>query len=415
MELLTVYLGRFIEPRQLTPPVVLPSYLSPEHRQALLTLLVSGLGNPPVLRIHWREDHPQLEEGRLNVRGVYPNTEGALLVATVETEEELRQALAWLPRVPALLVVYDACARCGVEYHAWLYDLKGTLIKALEGRLRSLLGDGEVDLAFPLHAFGNPLDVLDFLNARLAAHTEGLGEPEATREAFARVMAEKLRSFSPEDLTALMRLVTGGTEQQVSLEEAGVVDETLKRLEEADLVWHLGEKLTLRAPTLRLREPELLERTVLRLGRERLGEEGERLYTEHLSRWRPPPSSQTAMALGEAGTIPGLPSINEVERELERLEALPHPEGLPAGDRRRGLHLARRACQGLREGRWAEALEDAMLAQRASPAFKDFALAVRAYIGEQALFRWNLEDAIEHFQAYLSQGGNPCRAYRRLG
>ncbi|MGB9872999.1 MAG: hypothetical protein ACPLYD_15250, partial [Anaerolineae bacterium] len=432
MELLTVYLGRFIEPQRLTSPVVLPSYLPSERRQALLTLLVSGLGNPPVLRIRWREDRPQWEDGHLLVRGLRPNTEGTLLAATVETEEELRQALTWLPRVPALLVVYDACAPCGVEYHRWLYELKGALIEAVEGRIRSLLGNVELDLAFPLHAFGDPLDVLDFLNARLATHTEGLREPEATREAFARVMAEKLCPFSSEELTVLMRLVTGGTEQQVGLEEAGVADlQALRHLEEAGLVLLLGEKLTLRAPTLRLREPELLERTVLRLRVERFGKEGERLYADYLSRRRPPqPGTIPAIAtLAETATVPGFPSLDEVERELrERAEVLgilpplDEPQlsswqrDLLAGEgHRRALGLALRAYKGLREGRWTEALEDAALAQRVDPALGGFALAVRAYVGEQALFQWHPEDAIEYFQTYLAQGGNPCRAYRKLG
>jgi len=310
MELFTVHLGRFIEPRGLTPPVVLPSYLTPERRRDLLDLLVSGLGDPPVVSFHWREDAPQLDGNRLQVRGLTLDTEGALLVAAVTNEEELRQALTWLPKAPALLTVFDARARCGVEHHKWLYDLKGMLVEALEERIRTFLGGAlpDLDLTFPLHAFGDPLDILDFLNARVAAHAEGRREPEASREAFARVMAEKLRPLSQGDLTLFMRLVTGETGQIVSLDGLSEVDpEALDRLETAGLVLLMGRKITLRMPTLRLREPELLERTVLRLGPERLGEEGERLYGDYLARLRPPRSEAVPAALREMAETPAGP------------------------------------------------------------------------------------------------------------
>jgi tetratricopeptide (TPR) repeat protein len=435
MELFTVHLGRFIEPRGLTPPVVLPSYLPPERRQDLLDLLVSGLGDPSMVRIHWREDAPQLDGNRLRVRGLTLDTEGALLVAAVMSEGEMRQAIAWLPKVPALLAVYDACARCSVEHHKWLYDLKGMLVEALEGRVRHLLGGAlaDLDLAFPMHAFGDPLDVLAFMNARAAVHTEGFHEPEASQEAFARVIAEKMRSLSQDDLSLLLRLVTGETSQIVSLDKLGEIDdEALARLEEAGLVLLLGQKVTLRAPTLRLREPELLERTVLRLGPERLADEGEELYGAYLARLRPPRLEAALVALAETAGIvlrPGPVTIDEVEARLreagERLSvSVPPGKGeaaevevtLLAGDgRQRALGLALRAYRGLQDGRLAEALEDTALARRADPTLGGFALAVQAYAGDQALFQWRLEDAIEHFQTYLARGGDPVLGYWKLG
>jgi tetratricopeptide (TPR) repeat protein len=446
MELFTVHMGRFIEPGGLTPPVVLPSYLTPERRQALLSLLVSGLGNPPVVTIRWGEDTPQMDGNRLKVKGLNLNTEGVLLLAAVENEQELLQSLAVLPKVPALLVAYDARGRCGVEHHKWLYDLKGMLIEAVEKRLRPLLGPSlaHLDLAFPMHAFDDPLEVLAFVNARLTTHVHGRHEPEASWEAFARVMAEKLCAFSQDDLALLMRLVTGEKSQIFPLKELverdkipPPLEDALARLEAAGLVLLLGQKVTLRTPLLRLREPELLERTVLLLGAGQLGKEAEGLYTAYLTRLRPPRLETTPPALPALAGIPSGPGpvdLGQVKRALEEQaealgQTLPQDhEGLAslqgillagppsAGEGSlRALGLAIRAYRSLEEGRLAEALEDAALARRADPALGPFALAVLAYAGEQALFHWRLEDAIERFQAYLSQGGDPLMACRKLG
>ena len=58
MKLFTVHLGQFIKPESLTPPVVIPGYIPEEKRRELVALLVSGLGNPPLVRFAWSEAEP---------------------------------------------------------------------------------------------------------------------------------------------------------------------------------------------------------------------------------------------------------------------------------------------------------------------------------------------------------------------
>ena len=110
MELFTVYMGKFIDPKRLTKPIVLPSYLPPERAQAILSLLISGLGNPHVLIINWKEDSPELEGHNLKVKGFTLNTEDTVIIALVENDQELNEAENLLPKIPSLLAVYHACA-----------------------------------------------------------------------------------------------------------------------------------------------------------------------------------------------------------------------------------------------------------------------------------------------------------------
>ncbi|MGQ9655555.1 MAG: tetratricopeptide repeat protein, partial [Thermodesulfobacteriota bacterium] len=435
MGIFTVHLGRFIEPGSLTPPVVLPSYLSEDRKRDLLDLLVSGLGNPPVLRIGWGEDRPELVDHGLRVHGLTLRTEGAVVLGVVDDDEELHQALTVLPKVACLLPVYDACARCGVEHHQWVYDLKGMLIQFLERRGADVVAGlpPDLDLAFPLHAFGDPLDVLAFLNARVSPDILGLREPEASWTSFAQVMAGKLKSLEQQDLALLLRLIAQGTDQNVALAAPGeTTSGSLARLEAAGLVFVRKSDVALRAPVLRLREPELLEKTVLRMGPERLGEEGERLYEGYLARLRPPSREAVSAVMAERAEMTfglGPADLNEVKACLqeagERVGLRISPDDgdlaeverslLDEGGRRRALGLAVRAYQALQNKRLSEGLEDASLARRADPALKDFALAVRMYLGEIALFQRHMEDAIEHLEAYLAEGGDRARAHRRLG
>jgi len=415
MELFTIYLGRFIAPSGLTQPVVLPHYLPAEKKEALLSLLVNGLGSPYLLRFSWPEIRIEPEGNRILVNNTPLNTQGTLIVVRVGSEEEFRKAFKALRRVPALLVIYDATRGGFVQYQKWLYDLNYMLVKAIYEAAEHFGGPQfaeDLDFTFPLENFSDPLDILDFTNRYLEARGEGKEAREAKKEAFGQVLASKMVSLQEEDLTLLLKLVTKHTSQVITLHEVeGAEIEALQRLESAGFLILSGRKLMLTAPTLRLRDADFLEKAVLALEKKRgkaLGE-SRKLYEDYLSIVRRPVleplpiAEEAAIAVETRFEVP----LKEVEKELLKLEE--------KGIRSKALGLMWQAFASLKDNKVEEALADARLAYETDKELREAYLAFLAYGGEFCLANWRLDEAVEYFRRYEAEGGSSWRVFRGLG
>jgi tetratricopeptide (TPR) repeat protein len=415
MELFTIYLGRFIAPSGLTQPVVLPHYLPAEKKEALLSLLVNGLGSPYLLRFSWPEIRIEPEGNRILVNNTPLNTQGTLIVVRVGSEEEFRKAFKALRRVPALLVIYDATRGGFVQYQKWLYDLNYMLVKAIYEAAEHFGGPQfaeDLDFTFPLENFSDPLDILDFTNRYLEARGEGKEAREAKKEAFGQVLASKVVSLQEEDLTLLLELVTKHTSQVITLHEVeGAEIEALQRLESAGFLILSGRKLMLTAPTLRLRDADFLEKAVLALEKKRgkaLGE-SRKLYEDYLSIVRRPVleplpiAEEAAIAVETRFEVP----LKEVEKELLKLEE--------KGIRSKALGLMWQAFASLKDNKVEEALADARLAYETDKELREAYLAFLAYGGEFCLANWRLDEAVEYFRRYEAEGGSSWRVFWGLG
>jgi len=415
MELFTIYLGRFIAPSGLTQPVVLPHYLPAEKKEALLSLLVNGLGSPYLLRFSWPEIRIEPEGNRILVNNTPLNTQGTLIVVRVGSEEEFRKAFKALRRVPALLVIYDATRGGFVQYQKWLYDLNYMLVKAIYEAAEHFGGPQfaeDLDFTFPLENFSDPLDILDFTNRYLEARGEGKEAREAKKEAFGQVLASKVVSLQEEDLTLLLKLVTKHTSQVITLHEVeGAEIEALQRLESAGFLILSGRKLMLTAPTLRLRDADFLEKAVLALEKKRgkaLGE-SRKLYEDYLSIVRRPVleplpiAEEAAIAVETRFEVP----LKEVEKELLKLEE--------KGIRSKALGLMWQAFASLKDNKAEEALADARLAYETDKELREAYLAFLAYGGEFCLANWRLDEAVEYFRRYEAEGGSSWRVFWGLG
>jgi len=415
MELFTIYLGRFIAPSGLTQPVVLPHYLPAEKKEALLSLLVNGLGSPYLLRFSWPEIRIEPEGNRILVNNTPLNTQGTLIVVRVGSEEEFRKAFKALRRVPALLVIYDATRGGFVQYQKWLYDLNYMLVKAIYEAAEHFGGPQfaeDLDFTFPLENFSDPLDILDFTNRYLEARGEGKKAREAKKEAFGQVLASKVVSLQEEDLTLLLKLVTKHTSQVITLHEVeGAEIEALQRLESAGFLILSGRKLMLTAPTLRLRDADFLEKAVLALEKKRgkaLGE-SRKLYEDYLSIVRRPVleplpiAEEAAIAVETRFEVP----LKEVEKELLKLEE--------KGIRSKALGLMWQAFASLKDNKAEEALADARLAYETDKELREAYLAFLAYGGEFCLANWRLDEAVEYFRRYEAEGGSSWRVFWGLG
>ena len=437
MEFFTMYMGKFIDPKKLTQPIVMPSYLSQERAQNLLDLLISGIGNPRVLRINWSEDCPELDGNHLRIRNLILNTENTVLIALVENDQQLKEAEKLLPKVPSLLIIYFACARCGLEHHAWIYELKGLLVRAIELRSRKLFLSpiDNFDLAFPFHAFGDPLDVLDFFNARLSLLSNHYQEPKSTQKSFAVVLKKKMHPLSQEDLSLLIKLITESNNQKINLNDLDEKElKSLEILEREGFLINQGQMAVLRSVSLRLKDPNFLEQVVIVLGRDRLGKEGEKYYSAYMLRSRPSPASNSptkildkemkytipdsrfvsldtaALKLKEAGRHFGV-FLSEEKMDLNHVDIF----NMKEGTEERSLSLAIKAYLYAREGNFSASLEAATLASNISDQLKEFFLIIQEYIIGQYLYQGKLDDAIELSQAFLSNGGNISSGLLNLG
>ena len=415
MELFTVYLGRFIVPSSLTPPIVLPHYLPAERKEALLSLLVNGLGNPLLLRLSWPEIRIEPEGNRLLVNNMPLNTQDAIIVVRVGSEEEFRKAFKTLRGVPALLVIYEATRGGFVQSQKWLYDLNNMLAKAIHEAAERFGGQQlaeDLDFTFPLESFSDPLDILDFTNRYLEARGQGKGKEEAKKEAFGQVVASKMAALREEDLTLLLELVTKHTDQVIAINDVeGAERDSLQRLQSAGFLILSNRKLMLTAPALRLRDADLLEKAVLALEKKRgkaLGE-SRKLYEDYLSRVRKPALEPMALVEGTALAAESHLEVPlaEVEAKLRDLEEM----GLES----QAFALMRRAFTSLQEKRVEEALAEARLAYEADRRLKEAYLAFLAYAGNYCLANWRLAEAIEYFRRYEAEGGTSWRVFWGLG
>jgi tetratricopeptide (TPR) repeat protein len=389
--------------------------LPAEKKEALLSLLVNGLGSPYLLRFSWPEIRIEPEGNRILVNNTPLNTQGTLIVVRVGSEEEFRKAFKALRRVPALLVIYDATRGGFVQYQKWLYDLNYMLVKAIYEAAEHFGGPQfaeDLDFTFPLENFSDPLDILDFTNRYLEARGEGKKAREAKKEAFGQVLASKVVSLQEEDLTLLLKLVTKHTSQVITLHEVeGAEIEALQRLESAGFLILSGRKLMLTAPTLRLRDADFLEKAVLALEKKRgkaLGE-SRKLYEDYLSIVRRPVleplpiAEEAAIAVETRFEVP----LKEVEKELLKLEE--------KGIRSKALGLMWQAFASLKDNKAEEALADARLAYETDKELREAYLAFLAYGGEFCLANWRLDEAVEYFRRYEAEGGSSWRVFWGLG
>ncbi len=439
MKIFSVHLGEFIDPGGLTPPVVFPAYLPPERRRDLFDLLVSGLGNPPVLSFDWREVDLEPDGHRIVANGVALNTDGALLKVGIGGEVDFRRSLKVMPRVPALLVVYDTCQRGFVQHQKWLYDLNNMLVKTLDERAAHVVGQElleEFDFGFLLDSLGDPLDMIDFMNLYVGARGQGLGQEEALLEAFGEVVSQKMLALEDPAVADLLRLVTRGSGQILSIPNdlGDVAPDSLSQLEVQNLALVSGQKLFLRAPTLRLRDVDFLEKAVNLFERERPLGEARQLYERFLRAMRPMEASVAAVAeqaavVAESRMSVSLARVEELLRgqaarlslpvDLEDAEALKAlARDLLKRERegeKRALALMLRSYSHLKEQEFQEAWRDAALAYQSNAGLKDVYLEVLDYMGSHSLANWRLDDAIEYFRAVLAEDARSWSAYRGLG
>jgi tetratricopeptide (TPR) repeat protein len=439
MRLFNTNVPEFIISENLEVPLVIPFYLPKKRKLDLINLMVAGMGNPVLLTLDWTYDNPQLETDGIRLRQDLINPTNLLIVVEVRSNEEIREANLLFSRFKNKAIIYYPLSDNIITNNKWLVHMRGTLIDMLNSKYFHYFGRklNEKEILFLRRSFCDPLDIIDFFNSHVDIYNNGFRDSELIFEAFAQVMEAKFGQLSLDSILLLFKLITLHKNQIIKTNDLDTMDPNhWTSLESNGFIIYYGDLVEMRLPALQLRNHNILERTILRLGGiKKFGSICEHLYKNYMGNraiLKEDPRKLLLQKEIEANILIRPPEIVKLKRCLIKLGDLAKIE-IPHDDtalfclgsnlieetdkRRRSIGFAFRAYYYLKnDDCLKESSENAKNAYRIEKStMKEFCVNLFAYLAERSLFIGEFPNALEYFEDYLEFGGSQLRYLIKTG